>query len=180
LQQFLRIAKPVLHTIGVRTQGLRGQQTGRQGAALGRVCCHEENFIDSNIRACQRGFQLLSQDRRLRVIRWESAHQAFEVLPSDFRGELNAGEASRRKQLRKAAFGGRGINGHAIEQELRAGSAQQHAGFIRDGNGRVQFVPGGVELLGRARVVKTVEPRVLEQDVQATDESARGVVLGVE
>jgi hypothetical protein len=44
----------------------------------------------------------------------------------------------------------------------------------------VQFVPGGVELLGRARMVKAVESRVLEQNVQAADEGARRVLLALD
>jgi hypothetical protein len=113
-------------------------------------------------------------------MRWESAHQPFEVFLSDARCELNAGEAGGRKQLGKAAFGGRRINGHAVEQKLRAGGAQQQAGFIGYGNRRVQFIPGGVELLGRARMIKAIEPRIFKQDIEAADEGARGCLFGVD
>jgi hypothetical protein len=120
LQQFLRIAKPVIHGLGVGPQRLRGEQTGGQGAGFGGVCRHETNFVDANIRAGQRGFQLLGQDGWLGIIGGESAHQPFEVFLGDLGCELNAGQASGRKQLRKAAFGGRSIYGHAIEQKLCA------------------------------------------------------------
>jgi hypothetical protein len=92
---------------------------------------------------------------------------------------LNAGEARGREQLGKAALGGRSINGHAIEQKLRAGGAQQQAGFIGDGNRLVQFVPRGIELLGCARMVKTVEPRIFEQNVEAAYEGPRGCLFGI-
>jgi hypothetical protein len=159
---------------------LRGKQTGGQGVALGRVFRDKANFVDSNVRAGQSCFQLLRQDRWLRIIRGESAHQPFEVFYCDARCKLNAGEAGGRKQLGKAALGGGRINGHAIEQELRAGGAQQQAGFVRDRNRRVQFVPGGIELLGRARMVEAVEPRVFEQNVKAAYEGARGCLFGVD
>jgi hypothetical protein len=179
LQQFLRVTEPVLHRIGVSAQGLRGEQTRRQGVALGGVFRHETNFVDSNVCAGQSCFQLLGQDRRLRILRGESAHQAFEIFLRDARSELNAGEAGGRKQLSKAALGGSRFDGHAVEQELRTGGAQQQAGFIGYGNRRVQFIPGGIELLGRTGMVKAVEPRIFEQNVEAADEGARGGLFDV-
>ena len=181
LQQFLRVAEPVLHRIGVGAQGLRGEQTRGQRIALGGVFRDETNFVDSNVwNAGQRRFQLLGQDRGLGIVRGESAHQPFEVFLRDARRELNAGEACGRKQLGKAALGGGSINGHAIEQKLRAGGAQQQAGFIGDGNRLVQFVPCGIELLGCARMIKAVEPRIFEQNVEAAYEGARGCLFGID
>jgi hypothetical protein len=180
LQQFLRVAEPVLHRIGVGAQGLRGKQARSQGVRFGRILSDEANFVDSNVwNARQRCFQLLGQDRGLGIIRGKGAHQSFEVFLCDARSELDASETRGRKQLGKAALGGGGINGHAIEQKLRAGSAQQQAGFVGDGNRLVQFVPGSIELLGCARVVKAVEPRIFEQNVKAAYESARGCLLGI-
>ena len=146
-----------------------------RASALGGVFRDETNFVDSNAwNAGQRRFQLLGQDRGLGILRGESAHQPFQVFLRDARRELNAGEACGGKQLGKAALGGSSFDGHAVEQKLRAGGAQQQAGFIGDGNRLVQFVPGGLELLGRARMVKAVEPRILEQNVEAADKGARG------
>jgi hypothetical protein len=134
----LRVAEPVFHRIGVGAESLRGEQSGGKSGTLGRVFRDKANFIDSNgWNAGQRCFQLLGQDRRLRITRRESAHQPFEVFLGDARSELNAGEAGGRKQLGKAALGGRGIDRHAIEQELRPGGAQQETCFIGRGNGRV-------------------------------------------
>jgi hypothetical protein len=116
LQQFLRVAKPVLYRMGVSPEALGGEQTGGQGIALGSIFRDKADFVDSNIRnGGQRSFQILGQDGRLRILRGESAHQPFEVFLGNARRELNAGEACGGKQLGKAALGGCGINGHAVE-----------------------------------------------------------------
>jgi hypothetical protein len=44
----------------------------------------------------------------------------------------------------------------------------------------VQFVPGGVELLDCPRMVKAVKAGILEQDVEASNEGARGGMFGIE
>jgi hypothetical protein len=82
--------------------------------------------------------------------------------------------------LRKAALGGSRFNGHAIEQKLRAGGAQQQSGFIGNGNRRVQFAPRSVELLGRTCMVKAIEPRIFEQNVETAYEGARGRLFVVD
>jgi hypothetical protein len=116
LQQFLRIAKPVLHRVGVGPQGLRGEQTGGQCIALGGVFRDEANFIDANVwNASQRCFELLGQDRGLRITSGKCAHQPFEVFLCDARRKLNAGQPGSRKQLCKAALGRGRVDRHAIE-----------------------------------------------------------------
>jgi hypothetical protein len=82
--------------------------------------------------------------------------------------------------LGKAALGGSRFNGHPIEQKLRAGGAQQQAGFIGNGNRRVQFAPGGVELLGCTRMIEAIEPRIFEQNIKAANESARGGLFAID
>jgi hypothetical protein len=81
--------------------------------------------------------------------------------------------------LSKAALGRGSVNGHAIEQKLRPGRAQQQAGFIGDRNRCVQFVPGGVELFRCTRMVEAVEASVLEQNVEAAYKSARGSLFSI-
>jgi hypothetical protein len=56
---------------------LSSQQTGGQSAGFGGIRRNEPNFINSDIRARQRGFQLIGQDRGLGIIRRESADQAL-------------------------------------------------------------------------------------------------------
>jgi hypothetical protein len=62
---------------------------------------------------------------------------------------------------------------------LRAGGTEQQAGLIRNWNRFVQFRPSRLKLLGRTRMIKAVESRVFEQDVEAANKRARRHQLGV-
>lgn len=43
----------------------------------------------------------------------------------------------------------------------------------------MQFAPSDLKLLGSARMVKAIEPRVLERDVEAADKRASGSQLRI-
>ena len=101
-------------------------------------------------------------------------NKPLQVFFLDARCELNAGEACCGQQLRKAAFGRSRFDGRAVEQQLRAAGAEQQPGFIGNGNRFVEFGPGRLKLFGCARMIEAVEPRVLEQNVEAADKRARG------
>jgi hypothetical protein len=83
---------------------------------------------------------------------------------------VNAGDAGRSQQLRKAAFARCGAQRHAIQQNLRAGRAKQHtasAAFIQR---TAQLFPCGFKLRSGTHVAELVEARELEQNIQAAYE----------
>jgi hypothetical protein len=61
------------------------------------------------------------------------------------------------------------FEGHAIKQQAGARDAKQES-LLSLGKGRQKLIPGGLELQFCPLVVETVEPDVLQQDIEAVDE----------
>jgi hypothetical protein len=69
-------------------------------------------------------------------------------------------------------FSGCAFQWYAIEQELRTRRAQKKSPFRSEGDGRAQLLPGDLQQFDGARVPIPVQARELQQDIQASYESA--------
>jgi len=79
--------------------------------------------------------------------------------------------------LSETALGRSRLKRRAVQQQLRAGRTQQQSRLAVGGNGGAQFIPGDVKLLICADVVEAVEPRELQQNVEAANEGTGGCSL---
>jgi len=82
---------------------------------------------------------------------------------------MDAGNARRNQQLCEAAFASRGTQGHTVEQNLISGCAEENAAAPALIKRSAQLFPRGLKLGGRASVAKLIEPRKLQQNIQAAD-----------
>lgn len=99
-----------------------------------------------------------------------------EVIERDLAGEHDAGKPSRRQQLREGTLRLPGFEGYAIQQQLVVGHAEQKAGVAALGQSLLQLVPSRLELTFRALVIRTVQPGVLDQNIEAVQERPGGRV----
>jgi hypothetical protein len=66
-----------------------------------------------------------------------------------------------------------GFQRNAIEQELIVGNAKNETGIPALGERVLQFLPGGLKLAIGALMVGSIEPRVLDEDVETVEERPR-------
>jgi hypothetical protein len=90
------------------------------------------------------------------------------------RKKLHAGKSGGGQQLRELLFSGCAFERYAIEQELRTRRAQKKPPFRSEGDRRAQLLPGDFQQFDSTRVPIAVQARELQQDVQASYESASG------
>ena len=85
---------------------------------------------------------------------------------------MKAGDADAGEQLREAAVGAGVAEGRAVQQELIAGRGQEDIAFAIAfaGERGLQFGPGLFDLLGGTGMVKAVQARELQHDVEITHE----------
>jgi hypothetical protein len=87
--------------------------------------------------------------------------------------EVNAGDAGTGKQVRETFFRCAAAQRHTVQQQLRPRSAEQQTRFAAIIQRRAQLFPRGFELPCGTHVSKFVEPRKLQQDVQAANKRPR-------
>ena len=97
-----------------------------------------------------------------------------EVVERDFVRKQNAGETGGVQQLREAALGLSCFQWNAIEKKFVVRDAEQKATVAALGQRLLQFAPGRLELAFCALVIHSVQPRVLDQNVQAVKERPSG------
>ncbi len=132
---------------------------------------HEANFVGTDpLHAGERGFQLLGEFRRLGFTDRERTREATQLFLRDGWEKLHAGETRGRKQLGELLFGGRPLERHAIQEQLRAGSTEQQSCVGPERNGCAKLTESGLQVFRRARVLETVQAGKLEEDVQTPDE----------
>src|SRR5690242_4011993 len=86
---------------------------------------------------------------------------------------MNARNAGSRQKLGETSFCCGRAEGHAIEQDLCAGSAEKEAAVPALFKSLVKFLPGCFKLSSGPHVTEFVQPRELQQDVQTADELPR-------
>ena len=178
LQQFLRVIEPRLHLRSVRAQRLRGHLHRGLHAGHCRILAHEPHFIhaDSGI-AFEGCAQLLGQRARRG---WRAAgpggKRADEPRQAGLRAlrrEHDAGDSRAGNQPRKTLFRRRGFQRYAVQVELVAVRSQQQASSTLSVQHGTQFVPRNFKLRRGARVAELIQPRELQQNIQAADKGPR-------
>jgi len=174
LQHLVRIFEEVSEFVALRPEHLCRQLRGNLDACHGRIFRHVADLIDLDAGLSrQRGFQLFGERRSFRVSARERAHKSRELRLRECRSKVNAGDPRRSQKLREASFSRRRTQRHAIQQDLRSRSAQQHTAAAAVIQRPAQFFPRGFELLRRLRVAELVQPRELQKNVQAADKRPR-------
>ena len=177
LQHLVRVFKKFPELVALRAQRLRRQLRRHFDSCHRRVFRHVANFIhlDASVSA-QRCLQLLCQRGRLRVSAWKRAHKSRKLRLRQPRRKVNARDPRRSQQLRKASFSRRRAHRHAVEQNLVSRSAQQHAASGTVLQRLPQLLPRRIKLRGRLGVAKLVQPRKLQQNVQAANKRPRSAL----
>jgi len=174
LQKFFGIVEQLVRLLGVHSERSRGKLRGNGRLRYGGVRRHEANFVHVNVRiAFKRRLQLLRQLGGLAIgARRESAHEARQARLGNLGGEMDAGNAGRRKHARETLLRRGRIKRGAIQQQAIARGSQQQAGLVVWTDGGAQFAPCSFVLLRRARMTEVIHSSKLQQNVQATDEGA--------
>src|SRR5208282_2108780 len=149
LDHLLRAAEPVLNAVGFGAQRLDGQLGGKSRVGESCVLCHKSNLVNSNPRPVVRSKMLLEAFRergRFRPGFNERTHQIGELLALHGLSEANARDAGVVEKVRKASFRKAGVEGLAIQKELRARSSKQQPGFAGRPDALLKLFPGGAEL----------------------------------
>jgi hypothetical protein len=173
LQEFLRIIEPLLE---FRTDGLGGQ-LGRDGNfSGGRIGGNELDLInaDGRILVVAEGFlDLLGEVLRFGPAHSKGANQTRKVFESHLVRKQNAGEAGSVQQLCETALGLAGFQRNAIEEELVFRDAEYKTGVSRLRQGLLQFMPGSFKLAVGALVIVSIQPAVLDENVETVEEGPR-------
>jgi hypothetical protein len=103
----------------------------------------------------------------------KGAHQAGKIIERHFVREQDAGEARGIQQLCETALGLTGFERYAIEQKFIVGDAQHKTSVSGLGQGVLQLLPGDFKLTVSAFVVGSIQPRVLNEDVETVKERPR-------
>jgi hypothetical protein len=181
LQQFLRIIQPVLKLPFAPAQSLRGQRGNNLVPGIRGVFAHKAHFIDLDPGvALERRAQLVNQGfcAAGSAAGGKSAYKSGQTGLRASGRKMNAGDSGVREHSREAFFRGRGFQRYTVNMQLRPRGAQQQAGLPGNLQRRAQFVPGGFELRGSARMPELVQPGKLQQNVEAVDKAARHRGLG--
>lgn len=99
-----------------------------------------------------------------------------KVVERDLAGEHDARKPSRCQQLRKGTLSLAGLERYAVKQQFVVGHTEQKAGVAALGQSLLQLAPSGLELTFRALVARTVQPCVLDQNIEAVQERPGGRV----
>ena len=183
LQKFLRVVEPLLE---FGAEGLGGELR-RHGILAGcGIGGDELDFVDADggiLVIAESFLDLLGEVLRFGAAHGKSAHQAGKVVERDLVRKQDAGESGGGQQLRETALGLSGFERDAIEKKFVVGDAEQKTSVTAFGQRLLEFVPGGLELAFRALMVHSVQPGVLDQNIQAVEErpsgrTAAGIGLG--
>ena len=174
LQQLLRIAEPLF---GFGAQSLSRELGGHGNLAGGGIGGDELDFIDANggTLVIAEGFlNLFGEVLGLGAAHGKGADQAGKVVERNLVGEQDAGEPGCGQQLCEAALGLSGFERDAVEKKLVVGNAEQKTGVAAFGQRLLEFVPGGLELVHGALMFHSIQPAVLDQNIEAVEERASG------
>src|SRR2546426_200064 len=170
LQHLVWVFEEVSEFVALRPEHFCRQLCGNLDACHRRIFRHVADLIDLDAGLSrQRGFQLFGERRSFRVSARERAHKSRKLRLCECRSKVNAGDPRRSQKLREASFSRRRTQRHAIQQDLRSRSAQQHTAAAAVIQRPAQFFPRSFELLRRLRVAELVQPRELQKNVQAAD-----------
>src|SRR5207247_7493356 len=97
----------------------------------------------------------------------ETAGESCKLRLRGGRTEVNAGNSRGDQQLRETPLACGCSERHTIEQNLIPRRAQQQSTAATLVQCGAQFLPGGIELMRCPHMPKLVQPRKLEQNVQA-------------
>jgi hypothetical protein len=174
LQHLIGIFKKVAVFIALRAEHLGRQLRGNLDSGYGRIFGDITNlvYLDAGFPG-KRGFQLLRERGRLGISAGEGANETCQLRLRQRWSEVNAGDARGNQQLREAALSGGRSQGHAIQQNLGARSAEQYAAASAFIEGAAQLFPGGFKLRGGAHVPKLIEARELQENVETSYECPR-------
>jgi hypothetical protein len=174
LQHFVRVFEEFAELVALRTQRFRGQLRRHFDSRHRRIFRHVANLVHLDARfASQRRLQLFRKRGWLRVSAWKRAHKPRKLRLRQSWRKVNARDSRRRQQLREASFSRRRAHRHAVQQNLVPRSAQQHPAPAAVLQCLPQLLPRRVELRRGLRVAKFVQPRILQQNVQAADKCPR-------
>ncbi len=90
---------------------------------------------------------------------------------------MNAGDSRGNQHLRETSFAGRRSQRHSIQQDLRSRRTQKHTAAAAVVQRVAQFFPRCFELCRRPHVPEFIQPRELQQNVQAADKRPRPASL---
>ena len=145
--------------------------------AGGGVGSDKLDFIDADRRVlvvAEGLLQLLGEVLRFGAAHGKGADQAGKVVERDLVGEQDAGEPGGVQQLCEAALGLSGFERDAIEKKLVVGDAEQKTSVAAFGQRLLEFGPGGLELAFGTLVIHSIQPCVLDQNIEAVEERPSG------
>jgi len=174
LQQFLRIFEYVPILVPAAAQHFGGQLRRYLDARYRPIFRDIANFVDLDAGfSSERRFQLLGQLAWLVVSAGKRAHKSRKITLRCIGRKMNAGDSGSRQQLREALLGCGRTQGHAVQNDLITRSSQQQPRISAVIQSKAQFLPGGLELRRGPHVSKFIQPRKLQQNVQAVNKRAR-------
>ena len=150
---------------------------GHGNLAGGGIGDDELDFIDADggILVIAEGFlNLLRKVLGFGATHGKGPDQAGKVVERDLVGEQDAGEPSGGQQLCEGALRLSGFERDAIEKKFVVRDAEQKASVAALGHCLLQFGPGGLELAFGALVVHSIQPGVLDQNIEAVQEGPSG------
>src|SRR6202140_3735116 len=167
LQKFLWVVKPLLEFGSQRLGG----ELGGNGIFAGRGIGGDKlDFIDADrgVLVIAQGFlNLFGEVLRFGAAHGKGADQAGKVVEGDLVGKQEGGEPRGGQQLCEAALGLSGFERDAIEKKFVVGNAEQKTSVATFGQRLLEFAPSSLELPLGAFVVRSIKPRVLDQDIEA-------------
>ena len=180
LQKFLRIIEPLLEFGAQRLGGKLGSNGIFAGGGIGG---YELDFIDADrgILVITEGFlDLLGEVLRFGAAHGKGADQAGKVVERNLVRKQDAGEPRGGQQLCEAALGLSGFERDAIEKKFVVRDAKQKTSVAALGQRLLEFAPSSLELPLGAFVVRSVQPGVLDQNVEAVEKRpSRGAAAGI-
>jgi len=176
LQKLLRIVQPVPE-FGAERLGRK--LCGNRKLAGSGIGGDELDFIDADggiLVVAERLLNLLGEVLRFRPAHGKSLGQASKVFDGDLIREQDAREPGGVQQLREAALGLSGFERDAVEKKFVVGDAEQKTGVAALGQCLLEFAPGALKLAFGPFVRHSIQPRVLDQNIEAVEERASGRV----
>ena len=156
LNHFFRAAEPFLNAVGVGAESFRGESGGHTRVGKSRVFCDEADLIDADAGIAAIGemdSEAIGKGSGLRARFHEALYEIREIFALNTRQETDAGHPGGVEEISETAFGGAGFQRDAVEKELGAGGAKEQASCAGRVHGCAEFLPGGVKLACRARVL---------------------------
>jgi len=174
-EQLVRIVEQISELVLISAERSNRQLRGHARVFQARVRGHKANFVDADsLGSGERRLQLLRQFRRLGLARGKRVDKAAKFFFRDGSKKLHTGQACCAEQLCKLLLRRRPFQRHAIQQELRIRRPQQQPAVCPHRNCGAKFLPGNLQLFVCPGMIVPVQACKLQQDVQASYESASG------